>query len=401
MSPASEVRVLRSLEDIEALRGQWARLGPHPEHDWGTYLSSIRDRGHTAEPYLVAHLEDGQLRSALLGWAEPAHVNLKVGYWTILRLPVRRIVLPGALLGPGDEGALPGMLERVVADLRDRRADLAVLEYLEEGSALHRAARGLPLGFWTRDRVRERRIHHRLDLPATFKEYDRQHKGLLQKVRRFERSFTGRFEHRLFTGEAEIEAFCEGADAVARTTYQRALGEGFRDSPEDRGKIRAAARSGAWRAFATLIDGKMVAFWCGCQLGASVHLWWTAYDSGYQEYSPGLVSSARMVERFIAGGVTTVDFGGGDAPYKARLCNASRWEESVCIYAPGLRGALAGAIRSLDAAIGNLVRTRLKGLANRLKTPWRRWMARRMSRRDGLPPGPAGGAQAPGEQPAR
>jgi hypothetical protein len=279
----------------------------------------------------------------------------------------------------------------VVADLRDRRADVAVFEYLKEDSALHRAAKRVPRGFWMRDRVPERRVHRQLTLPATFKEYDREHKGLLQKVRRFERAFQGRFEHRQLTREDEIEAFCEGAEAVARGTYQRALGEGFLNNREDRGKIRAAARQGAWRAFVTLVDGKTVAFWSGCQFGKDVFLWWTGYDTAYQEFSPGLVSSARMVELFIAAGVTVVDFGGGDASYKERLCNESWWEESVCFYAPGLKGSLASGVRGIDAAVGNLTRTKLKGLANRLKTPWRRLMARRMSPRETPPRVPAEG----------
>jgi hypothetical protein len=402
MSPGAELRVLRSPEDVETIRADWAGLGSLPEHGWEMYWSSIRDRERPPDPYVVARLEDGRLRSALVGRVERGHVDLELGYWTVFRLPVRRIVIPmHGLLGPGDEGDLKAMAERVVADLRDHRADLAVFEYLEEGSALHRAAGGLPLGFWMRDRVRERRIHRELNLPATFKEYDRQHKGLLQKVRKFEKAFAGRFEHRLLTREDEIEAFCEGADAVARMSYQRALGEGFLNSREDLGKIRAAARQGAWRAFATLLDGKTVAFWSGCQLGSRVFLWWTGYDAAFQEYSPGLVSSARMVERFIEGGVTAVDFGGGDAPYKERLCNASRWEESVCVYAPGLKGSLAKVVRSLDAAIGNLTRTRLKGLANRLKTPWRRLMARRMARRETPGPRPEASGPDPGERAAR
>ena len=402
MSPGAEVRVLRSPEEVETVRAGWAALGSLPEHDWEAYWSSLRDRERPADPYVVARLEDGRLASALAGRLERGHVNLELGYWTVFRLPVRRIVIPmHGLLGPGGEDDLRQMAERVIADLRARRADLAVFEYLEQESALHRAARGLRLGFWMRDRVRERRIHRELNLPATFKEYDRQHKGLLQKVRKFEKAFAGRFEHRLLTREDEIETFCQGADAVARMSYQRALGEGFLDSREDRGRIRAAARQGGWRAFETLVDGKTVAFWSGCQLGPRVYLWWTGYDTTFQEYSPGLVSSARMVERLIGGGVTTVDFGGGDAPYKERLCNASRWEESVCVYAPGLRGSLAGMVRSLDAAIGNLTRTRLKGLANRLKTPWRRLMARRMARRESSRPGPEGSGPKPGEQAAR
>ena len=135
----------------------------------------------------------------------------------------------------------------------------------------------------------------------------------------------------------------------------------------------------------TLVDGRTVAFWCGCTFGSSALFWWTGYDTDYQEFSPGLVASTRMIERLIADGVTTVDFGGGDAPYKERLGNDSRWEESVCIYAPGFKGSLANGVRGLDAAVGNLSRTTLKGLANRLKTPWRRVMARKMSRRETPP----------------
>jgi hypothetical protein len=380
MSPGAELRVLRSFEIIETIHADWTRLGRVPEHNWDLYWSSIRTGKQAPDPYVVALLEDGQLRTALVGRVESGHIDLDLGYWTVLRVPVRKIVLPmQGLLGQGDERALARMVERVIADLRDRRADVAVFEYLEQGSSLHRAARGIPLGFWMRDRVPERRVHRQLSLPGTFKEYDRAHKGLLQKVRRFEKAFPGRFEHRLLTREDEIEAFCEGAEAVAQGTYQRALGEGFLDSPEDRAKIRAAARQGAWRAFVTLVDGKTVAFWSGCQFGTHVFLWWTGYDTAYQDFSPGLVSSARMVELFIAAGVTVVDFGGGDAPYKERLCNGSWWEESVCFFAPRLKGVLANGVRSVDAAIGNLTRTRLKGLANRMKTPWRRLMARKTS----------------------
>lgn len=386
MNVTTEIRVFRSLEDCEAIRADWTRLSSHPEHNWDMYWSLIRDQKHPPEPYVAALLEDGRLRSALVGRVEGGHVNLKLGYWEPIRVPVRRIVIPmPGLLGQGDEDALRAMVERIVQDLRDRRADLAVFEYLEQDSALHRAAKGVALGFWMRDHVPERRVHRYLRLPATFKEYDRQHKGLLQKVRKFEKGFEGRYEHRLLTREDEIEAFCEGADAVVSRTYQRALGVGFLDSEEDRGKIRAAARQGAWRAFVTLVEGKTVAFWSGCSFGSSALLWWTGYDTGYQEFSPGLVASTRMVERLITQGVTTVDFGGGDAPYKERLGNDSRWEESVCIYAPGFKGSLANGVRGLDAAVGNLSRTTLKGLANRLKTPWRRVMARKMSRRETPP----------------
>jgi CelD/BcsL family acetyltransferase involved in cellulose biosynthesis len=377
---AGTIEVLRSEAELTPLRESWDALRTLPEQDWEVYWAALRARPAGAAPYVVALRGDEGLRAALLGWSEPGHVPLKLGYWTALKAPVKRIVIPPhGLLGAAQEDELRAMVERVVGDLRGRRADLATLEFLEDGSPALRAARSIPLRVWMRDRVSERRIHRRLDLPATFKAYDKAHKGLLQKVRKFEREFAGRFEHRLLTREDEIPAFCEGAEAIARGTYQRALGEGFLDSAQDRALLRAAARMGGWRAFATYVDGRMIAFWSGCQIGPHANFWWTAYDASYQAYSPGLVSSARMVERLIADGVTSLDFGGGDAPYKERLCNAEVWEECVRVFAPTLSGAAAVAVSGLDAAIGNLVRTRLKGLATRVKTPLRRWMARRQA----------------------
>ncbi len=377
---SDEVRVLRSAAEAAAVKADWTRLSVLPETNWDLYWSSMRYHKPPSSPYVVAHLKDARLEGALVGRVERGPVTLALGYWKVLGIPVRRIVVPmQGLLGPGDEEALGRMIARVVEDLLAGQADVALFKFLEEGSPLHRAARGLPVSSRMRDRVPERQIHRYLSLPATFDEYHRSHKGLMQKVRKFERAFAGRYEYRLLTREDEVDAFCEGAEAVVRKSYQRALGVGFLNSEEDRANLMAAARQGVWIAFVALVEGRVVAFWSGCQLGASAFLWWTGYDSDLQGFSPGLVTSTRMVEVLIPRGVSQVDFGGGDAPYKERLGSESRWEESVCLFSPSLRGALANGIRALDSWLGNLSRTRLKGLANRLKTPWRRLMARKLA----------------------
>jgi len=377
----SELKVLRALEEIRPLKADWTSLSVRPEQNWDLYWNSIRNQTPARSPYVVSLLHDNRLQVALGGWIERGAVDLHVGYWTPLHVAVRRIVIPmRGLLGRDDEATSRRMIEGVIQDLRQGRADVARFEFLEEGSPLLRAIRSVPLGFRMRDHVPERRIHRYLNLPATFDEYQRVHKGLMQKVRKFEQAFRGRYEYRLLTRAGEVDAFCDGADAVARKTYQRALGVGFLNNAKDRRRLEGAARHGVWRAFVALVDGKTVAFWCGCQFESTVSLWWTGYDTEFQEYSPGLVASARMIELSIQRGVSVVDFGGGDAPYKERLANESRWEESVCVFAPTLRGSLANGVRAVDMAIGNLTRTKLKGLASRVKTPWRHLMAKRMSR---------------------
>jgi CelD/BcsL family acetyltransferase involved in cellulose biosynthesis len=375
---SSELTVVSSSDELETLKEDWTRLSVFGEHNWELYWDQIRHQTPSPTPYVVAIRRDGHLRAALTGRLEASSVSLQVGYSKLLTIPVRRIVFPiHGLLGSDDEAR--SMVEKVAEDLRHGRADLAVFQFVEEDSPVHRAIRDAALDGRMRDRSPERVIHRYLMLPSTFDEYLRKHKGLVAKLKKFEKAFRDRYEYRLLTREDEIDGFCDGADGVARTSYQRALGVGFLNSAEDRGRMTAAARQGAWRGFVLQIDGKTAAFWSGSQFGSTFSVWWTSFDMAFQAYSPGLVASIRMTEAFMQCGVTVVDFGPGDAPYKERLATEFRWEETVCVYAPSFRGSLARGVRAADMAVSNLAQTRLKRLANWVKTPWRRILARRMS----------------------
>jgi Acetyltransferase (GNAT) domain len=375
---SGELTVLCSSDELKTLKTDWTSLSVFSEHNWELYWNQLLHQTPSPAPYVVAVRRDGRLRAALTGRLEKSSVSLHAGYWKLLTIPVRRIVFPiHGLLGNDDEAR--GMVEKVAEDLGHGRADLAVFEFVEVGSPLHRAISDASLGGRMRDRTPERIVHRYLMLPSTFDEYLRKHKGLVAKLKKFEKAFRDRYEYRLLTREDEIDGFCEGAEAVAKTTYQRALGVGFLNSAEDRGRMKAAAQQGAWLGFVLLIDGKTAAFWSGSRFGSTFSVWWTSFDMAYQAYSPGLVASTRMAEAFLRCGVTVVDFGPGDAPYKERLATELRWEETVCVFAPSLRGSLARGVRAADMAVSNLTHTKLKRLANWVKTPWRRILARRMS----------------------
>jgi len=374
------LKVLVSPDQIEHLKEYWREHVHVPEITWDAYWSVIRERKTSLSPYVVALFDDRGPKGMLIGRIEQGWVSLHLGYLQPIRISVRKIVVPGQGLVSGEvERAAPMMVAEVIKGLREGRADIAVFEYVETSSTLHRAAGAAPTGFLMRDHLRERRVHWRLDLPASFEEYHRAHRGLMQKVRRLERTYEGRLQYRRFRKGEDIEAFCVAVEDIAKLTYQRALGVGFLNSREDRAKLSAAARLGAWEAFVAYIDGRAVAFWSGSRADGTLFLIWTGYDAAYQNYSPGLVAFVRMLEILMAEGTRIVDFGGGDAAYKERLSSASLWEESVCVYAPTLKGLATRVVRQFDAAIGNITRTRLKKLASRLKTPWRRRMARRIS----------------------
>jgi hypothetical protein len=389
----SEIAVLGSDGELEALKADWTSLSEFSEHNWELYWNQIRHQTPAPAPYVVALRRDGRLRAALTGRLEASSVTLHVGYSKLLTVPVRRIVFPiHGLLGSADEAG--AMVVKVAEDLRRGRADMAVFEFVEEGTTLQRAIREAPVGGRMRDGSPERIVHRYLVLPASFDEYLKKHKGLVAKLKKFEKAFKDRYEYRLLTREDEVDGFSEGADAVAKSTYQRALGVGFMNTEEDRGRMKAAARQGAWLGFELRIDGRTAAFWSGSHFGSAFSVWWTSFDMAYQAYSPGLVASTRMIEAFMKIGVTVVDFGPGDAPYKERLATETRSEETLCLFAPSLRGSLVKGVQAVNQTVTHLARTRLKRLASSVKTPWRRLLAKRVSQAESGPaPQDASGAE--------
>ncbi|MFN3229035.1 MAG: GNAT family N-acetyltransferase [Asticcacaulis sp.] len=57
------------------------------------------------------------------------------------------------------------------------------------------------------------------------------------------------------------------------------------------------------------------------QNGREVHRWFPAYDPQYHRYSPGVLLLSAMLKHLETEGVTHVDFGSGDEPYKRYMAD--------------------------------------------------------------------------------
>jgi hypothetical protein len=68
------------------------------------------------------------------------------------------------------------------------------------------------------------------------------------KLRRHEKrlkdDFAGRINIRCYRSEDEIDNLSDDLERVCKTTYQRAIGVGFRRDPETLGRLRLAAHRG-------------------------------------------------------------------------------------------------------------------------------------------------------------
>ena len=68
-------------------------------------------------------------------------------------------------------------------------------------------------------------------------------------------------------------------------------------------------------------DDEMIAAHFGMISGNVLHYWFPTFDNRYHKYSPGTQLILQVAEEASTRGITMIDFGYGDDPYKLKFCN--------------------------------------------------------------------------------
>jgi CelD/BcsL family acetyltransferase involved in cellulose biosynthesis len=150
------------------------------------------------------------------------------------------------------------------------------------------------------------------------------------------------------------------ADALSWAWSRRLMDVLF----ELRGDGFRAVLSSLW------IDDELAAAHFGLRSGAVLHHWLPAYDPKFAAYAPGNVLAVEIARAAAADGVTEIDLGQGDYPWKKEFANAS---------ATAIKGVVHGAC--------------LAGRRN--AAAWARCSCGRPSRSGGSPTGRSAGSAGP------
>jgi CelD/BcsL family acetyltransferase involved in cellulose biosynthesis len=376
-SPArSAVHVARTLEDVEAIRGAWDRIGSrHPDADIDFFLQVLADRPEVLRPHVMLLEDDGDGEPALLvGRVEERTLPARFGYATLYRPRLRCLtVVSGGLIGSeaGQEKLVAALLEA----LADREIQALFLHKAVIGSPLHRAATEIA-GPLQRGRPVVATRHWARELPDSYEEFQKSlPKNLRGNVRRDGRKLVEALGERIRTERLnrpeQLDQILGDLERVAAKTYQRGLGAGF-DASKDRELVRLGLERGWFNAWVMYVDDDACAFEIGDVYRGTFFSAAKGFDPEFGRHNVGTFLQMRMFCDLCADpAIGHFDFGYGDADYKRR-CATYSWEESdLVVYAARPRPLFANAVHTLVASADALARR--VGGKERIARVKRRW----------------------------
>lgn len=342
-----EVRIARTIDEVESLRLSWTSWGGHRDSDIDVVLMVIDSYPEALRPHVIALYRNGEPETILIGRLEEKQLAFKVGYVTLFRPKARCLnFVYGAMRGNCSEENTEIVVEEVVRCLKNGEANVALLEFVPVNAALFQKALSVP-GKLSRDSHPKTQLHDLMEIPESIdKVYQRMSSErrleLRRKIKKLQAHPDGEMRIVHYRGASEFEELFNKTEEIARKTYQRGLGAGFSDTPQVRRRLGLAAQKGWLRGYLLYIGSRPIAFWIGMLCGELFVGEYMGFDPEYRKYAPGMALMMKVLEGFCKGAdgdtVKSLDFGYGHAEYKAVLSTQSWEEAAVYIFSPTLKG---------------------------------------------------------------
>jgi hypothetical protein len=375
---AVEVRVLRTLAELEEIRPFWKSWPGNRDSDPEMYITVLGQSRESIRPHVVVVYHGDQPDAILVGRMDVTRLDrVRVGYIGIR--PRAKVIyfVYGALRGNPSPDNCDRIIREICRSVSSEEADLAYLNFLREDSELYKLAKGLP-GVLSRDRIRTSQRHYTASLPGSVEEF---HMSLSPKVwknqrwNRMNREVQGAIRIECFQAVSAVDHLSQVTEEIARHSYQRGLGVGFANTEEERQRLRLKAEKGWLRGYVLYIGEKPAAFWIGDINEGVFGSDYLGFDPAFGKYSPGMYLVIKVIEGFCSGSgqVTGVDFATGHAEYKETLSNCVWKETDVYIFAPSFKGIALNMLKTSAVGADHALKRVLKrtGLLQKIKKGWR------------------------------
>ncbi len=379
------IKILQTVSEVELHRELWNRWPGHRDSDIDFYLEFILSHPEVLCPHVVVLYRSGCPDAMLIGRLEMTQLTSRIGYLRLPGIPARILsFVYGGLRGNGSNENSRDLVRSVMRSLRSGQASVAFFHQPSTDSALYKAALSQPSA-WCRDRLSKSEKHHTMKFPEKVDQlYQGLSKSLRAELRRKKKKLVDDFGSgvslRCYRDVSDLAIALPHIEEVAKKTYQRGLGVGFRDTPQMRGRLELCAKKGWLRIYVLYIKDSPRSFSAGTTCEGVYTTDYIAYDPAFRDYYLGKLLLLEVIESCYKEGVTEIDFGFGQAEYKERFGNCHLMESSVYIFAPSIKGVTLNALQTAVRMIDEGLRTVLERtqLLSRVKKLWRNRSAQRV-----------------------
>jgi Acetyltransferase (GNAT) domain len=383
-----DVRVIRTIPDIQTIQDIWVRWQRHPNCDFDFYQRVVQSTPEIERPHILVCYRAGTADAMLVGRLDRSRVNLTVGYRTVLGFKAPTLTfLHGGFVGNKTAKNAAALLRSITKSLADGESEAAFFNHLRTNEPLYQAIADLPTPSWQKS-LGSIRTHRGMTLPTTGERFtktlnSKERNNQKRRSKRLNDDFSQSARITTFGSPSDLEAMIRDVDAIAKRTYQRTLGVGFEDTPSLRQRLQVEAEQGWLRAYVLYLDDRPCAFWMGNAYAGTFYSGFTGYDPEYSRYAPGMYLLLKAMEQLCDGNLNEVlkraDFGLGDAEWKQIIGNLEWPESAVYLFSPRWRGRLLGRTHAGSTFLDSLAKRVLRKtrLLARVKRVWRKRLGER------------------------
>jgi hypothetical protein len=352
------VRVLRTRSEVEELREFWNSCRVR-DADLEFFLFIVDLYPEAVRPHVVVTYRNGSPQALLLGRLEEKPMEFRVGYSRFKTNKIRVLTfIHGGIVGGAVDHDAVCLVESIRSSLRSGEAEVACFESLDVSGPLF--VRSLDSsGFLTRRLLDNNRHYSRiLDVGSkTFLESltSNERNNHKRRTRKLFDSHKERIRIECFRKPSEVDRLMRDAETVTSKSYQRGLGVGFCLTLQTRERFDFEASRGWLRGYVLYIGEEPAAYWIGSLYRGTFYSGYMAYDPVQAKTAPGTYLTVEVLRDLSVSNAhepaVNVDFGPGEAEYKARFGNRSQVLAKVFMFAPRFRGRLLHVLWVFSLAI--------------------------------------------------
>jgi hypothetical protein len=366
MSLQTPLKILRTLSELEEIRPEWESWPGHRDSDIDFFSEVVKSNPCTVRPHVIVAYSGGKPDAVLIGRIDSTTLHLKIGYWRVPTPRVRLLTFViGAQRGNSSSSVSELLFREALSSLERREAEVARVDYVRTNSVLHRLARSLP---WVigRDYGAVSGPHWIMELPKTYQEIMQTMSGdfrnqLRRKAKKIQSTFPS-LSVRCFERPEELDVMINDVETVAAKSYQRGLQVGFVDNETTRRALSSEMAKGRYLGYALYLQGKPSAFWLGSFLDFVFYSDYLGFDPAFSECSPGTYLQTKVLENLLVRQAIRVDFGPGDARYKAQWGTTCHQEVTLYAFPPTFEGTALNLLRILTTLVNNAAKAVAGGL---------------------------------------